>query len=99
MGGEKCVAIGSDLRFGVQMQTMATNYQKLMQVRVVFSVESTHDTFVHILRTRQARTLETALSTHTAYLLSHDRANNRFFPMLNDCLRTTDDPCFCGGHV
>lgn len=33
MAGENCVAIGSDLRFGVQMQTMATDHQKLMQVR------------------------------------------------------------------
>lgn len=32
MAGENCVAIGSDLRFGVQMQTMATDHQKLMQV-------------------------------------------------------------------
>lgn len=31
MAGENCVAIGSDLRFGVQMQTMATDHQKLMQ--------------------------------------------------------------------
>lgn len=35
MAGDKCVAIGSDLRFGVQMQTMATDYQKVMQVRIL----------------------------------------------------------------
>lgn len=34
MAGEKCVAIGSDLRFGVQMQTMATDHQKLAQARM-----------------------------------------------------------------
>jgi 20S proteasome alpha/beta subunit len=32
MAGDKCVAIGSDLRFGVQMQTMATDHQKLSQI-------------------------------------------------------------------
>ena len=32
MAGSNCVAIGSDLRFGVQMQTMATDHQKLLQV-------------------------------------------------------------------
>lgn len=32
MAGEQCVAIGSDLRFGVQMQTLATDYQKVLQV-------------------------------------------------------------------
>ena len=32
MAGEKCVAIGSDLRFGVQMQTMATDHQKVTQI-------------------------------------------------------------------
>lgn len=32
MAGDKCVAIGSDLRFGVQMQTMATDYHKLSQI-------------------------------------------------------------------
>jgi 20S proteasome alpha/beta subunit len=32
MAGDKCVAIGSDLRFGVQMKTMATDYHKLSQI-------------------------------------------------------------------
>lgn len=32
MAGSNCVAIGSDLRFGVQMQTMATDHQKLLQI-------------------------------------------------------------------
>ena len=32
MAGDKCVAIASDLRFGVQMQTMACDYQKLFQI-------------------------------------------------------------------
>ena len=32
MAGKNCVAIASDLRFGVQMQTMATDHQKLLQM-------------------------------------------------------------------
>ena len=32
MAGKECVAIGSDLRFGVQLQTMTTDYKKVHQV-------------------------------------------------------------------
>jgi 20S proteasome subunit beta 3 len=32
MSGANCVAIGCDLRFGVQLQTMATDYQKVLQI-------------------------------------------------------------------
>lgn len=33
MAGEQCFAIGSDLRFGVQFQTLATDYKKVYKVR------------------------------------------------------------------
>jgi hypothetical protein len=32
MAGKDCVAIGSDLRFGVQLQTLATDYKKIYKV-------------------------------------------------------------------
>ncbi|KAI8462913.1 MAG: subunit of GARP complex [Monoraphidium minutum] len=32
MAGKDCVAIGSDLRFGVQLQTMTTDYKKVYQL-------------------------------------------------------------------
>lgn len=32
MAGKGCVAIGSDLRFGVQFQTLATDYQKVYRI-------------------------------------------------------------------
>jgi 20S proteasome subunit beta 3 len=32
MAGKDCIAIGSDLRFGVQLQTMTTDYKKVFQV-------------------------------------------------------------------
>jgi 20S proteasome subunit beta 3 len=32
MAGKDCVAIGSDLRFGVQLQTMTTDYKKVFQI-------------------------------------------------------------------
>ena len=32
MAGKECVAIGSDLRFGVQFQTLATDYQKIYKI-------------------------------------------------------------------
>jgi 20S proteasome subunit beta 3 len=32
MAGEQCFAIGSDLRFGVQFQTLATDYKKVYKV-------------------------------------------------------------------
>lgn len=32
MTGKDCVAIGSDLRFGVQLQTMTTNYSKVHRI-------------------------------------------------------------------
>lgn len=32
MTGKDCVAIGSDLRFGIQFQTMACDYQKVYQI-------------------------------------------------------------------
>eukprot|EP01024_Parvocaulis_polyphysoides_P006344 TRINITY_DN11686_c1_g1_i6.p1 TRINITY_DN11686_c1_g1~~TRINITY_DN11686_c1_g1_i6.p1 ORF type:complete len:213 (-),score=21.75 TRINITY_DN11686_c1_g1_i6:221-796(-) len=32
MAGNDCVAIGSDLRFGVQNQTLATDFQKLFKI-------------------------------------------------------------------
>eukprot|EP01024_Parvocaulis_polyphysoides_P062618 TRINITY_DN71847_c1_g1_i1.p1 TRINITY_DN71847_c1_g1~~TRINITY_DN71847_c1_g1_i1.p1 ORF type:complete len:216 (-),score=11.75 TRINITY_DN71847_c1_g1_i1:223-837(-) len=32
MAGKECVAIGSDLRFGVNMQTLATDFQKLYKI-------------------------------------------------------------------
>jgi len=32
MAGKDCVAIGSDLRLGVQFQTLATDYQKVFQI-------------------------------------------------------------------
>ena len=32
MAGKECVAIGSDLRFGVQFQTLATDYQKIYRI-------------------------------------------------------------------
>lgn len=32
MAGKECVAIGSDLRFGVQLQTLATDYKKIYKV-------------------------------------------------------------------
>eukprot|EP01023_Acetabularia_acetabulum_P006482 TRINITY_DN12693_c0_g1_i3.p2 TRINITY_DN12693_c0_g1~~TRINITY_DN12693_c0_g1_i3.p2 ORF type:complete len:205 (-),score=35.56 TRINITY_DN12693_c0_g1_i3:371-985(-) len=32
MAGDECVAIGSDLRFGVNMQTLATDFQKLHKI-------------------------------------------------------------------
>ncbi|KAK9806622.1 hypothetical protein WJX73_000980 [Symbiochloris irregularis] len=32
MAGKNCVAIGSDLRFGVQFQTLATDYQKIYKI-------------------------------------------------------------------
>jgi 20S proteasome subunit beta 3 len=32
MAGKDCVAIGSDLRFGVQLQTMTTDYKKVYQI-------------------------------------------------------------------
>lgn len=33
MAGKNCVAIGSDLRFGVQFQTLATDYKKVRRAR------------------------------------------------------------------
>ncbi len=35
MAGEQCFAIGSDLRFGVQFQTLATDYKKVYKVRIM----------------------------------------------------------------
>lgn len=32
MAGKECVAIGSDLRFGVQFQTLATDYKKVHKI-------------------------------------------------------------------
>ena len=32
MAGKECVAIGSDLRFGVQFQTLATDFQKVYKI-------------------------------------------------------------------
>lgn len=32
MAGKECVAIGSDLRYGVQMQTLATDYKKAYKI-------------------------------------------------------------------
>jgi 20S proteasome subunit beta 3 len=32
MAGKECVAIGSDLRFGVQLQTMTTDYKKVHSI-------------------------------------------------------------------
>lgn len=32
MTGKDCVAIGSDLRLGVQFQTLATDYQKVHKI-------------------------------------------------------------------
>ena len=32
MAGKDCVAIGSDLRFGVQLQTMTTDFKKVFQI-------------------------------------------------------------------
>ena len=32
MAGKECVAIGSDLRFGVQLQTMTTDYKKVFPI-------------------------------------------------------------------
>ena len=32
MAGKECVAIGSDLRFGVQFQTLATDYKKVFKI-------------------------------------------------------------------
>lgn len=32
MAGKECVAIGSDLRFGVQFQTLATDYKKVYKI-------------------------------------------------------------------
>ncbi len=32
MAGKDCIAIGSDLRFGVQFQTLATDYKKVYQI-------------------------------------------------------------------
>jgi 20S proteasome subunit beta 3 len=32
MAGKECVAIGSDLRFGVNLQTMATDYKKVHKI-------------------------------------------------------------------
>lgn len=32
MAGKDCVAIGSDLRFGVQLQTLATDYKKIHKI-------------------------------------------------------------------
>lgn len=32
MAGKECVAIGSDLRFGVQLQTMTTDYPKVYKI-------------------------------------------------------------------
>jgi len=32
MAGKNCVAIGSDLRFGVQLQTLATDYKKVAKI-------------------------------------------------------------------
>jgi 20S proteasome subunit beta 3 len=32
MAGKECVAIGSDLRFGVQLQTLATDYKKIYRI-------------------------------------------------------------------
>ena len=33
MIGEKCCAIGSDQRFGVQYQTIASNFQKIFVIQ------------------------------------------------------------------
>lgn len=33
MVGEKCVAIGSDTRLGVQFQTVACNFQKIFKIQ------------------------------------------------------------------
>ena len=32
MAGKECVAIASDLRFGVQLQTLATDYKKVYKI-------------------------------------------------------------------
>ena len=32
MAGKDCIAIGSDLRFGVQFQTLATDYKKVYKI-------------------------------------------------------------------
>jgi 20S proteasome subunit beta 3 len=32
MAGKECVAIGSDLRFGVQLQTLACDYKKIYRI-------------------------------------------------------------------
>lgn len=32
MAGKECVAIASDLRFGVQLQTLATDYKKIYRI-------------------------------------------------------------------
>ena len=34
MAGKECVSIASDLRFGVQLQTLATDYKKVRTERV-----------------------------------------------------------------
>lgn len=32
MAGKECIAIGSDLRFGVQFQTLACDYKKVQRI-------------------------------------------------------------------
>lgn len=32
MAGKECVAIASDLRFGVQLQTLATDFKKIYKI-------------------------------------------------------------------
>ena len=32
MAGKECVAIASDLRFGVQLQTLGTDYKKIYKI-------------------------------------------------------------------
>jgi hypothetical protein len=70
MAGDRCVAIGSDLRFGVQMQTMATDYQKVLQVRIHIFHHSNvihHDTAYVFQESRsQVRHLGPAVGMHTS---------------------------------
>lgn len=80
MAGEKCVAIGCDLRFGVQMQTMATDYQKVMQVRAFFRASVIRDVPVFAIRTSSC--VESAASQHKQhppFVMSLDRVKAHIY--------------------
>lgn len=109
MAGKDCVAIGSDLRFGVQLQTISTDSKKVYQIHnrlfvglggLATDAETLHEKLVfrhNLYKLREERDIKPSTFGHLLSSMLYERRFGPFFtgPVVAG-LEPDNKPYICG---